>query len=40
MMHYDLDPKEGMGLAVVIVLAGIAAFVSALFLLARSRGYL
>ena len=38
--EYEQDPNEGMALAVLIVAAGIAAFVAALGLLARSRGYL
>ena len=38
--EYEQDPNEGMGLAAMIVMAGIAAFFAAVLLLARGNGYL
>ena len=38
--EYEQDPNEGMGLAALIVMAGIAAFLAAALLLARGNGYL
>ena len=38
--EYEQDPNEGMTLAALIIMAGIAAVVAALMLIARSRGSL
>ena len=38
--EYEQDPNEGMGLAALIVMASIAAFIAVIVLLARGAGYL